>query len=344
MIQQDILFVLSQDKIIIEAVTKSKLIKVFKNIIFIEKELYELPEEFSKINLQQLVADMSFIISTEKMKSFNKSKMTDEKLKNISEENIYILTIEKYIGNNKMSEEMNICEFVNVELYHKNLCNYAIGSPAQFPQKYFEELNTVSNKILNEVDGKQVILGYDKNINEIIAKNENCDENEWVNKFNDFNNIDHILNVVNSLNFNKIVLNDISNNNLISIVSNYTHKQMLKDIIIRKFLSSEVLRSLNIDYIMGNEGNGYIYGMMVSELFNIPFIPITNNLNININNTNVLVVDESIDTGKNIYDISQILNKNHASVNYLVLTENTETKQQAQELLEDEYKKVHVLF
>jgi hypothetical protein len=347
MIQQDILFVLSQDKIIIEAITKSKLIKIFKNIIFIEKELYELPEEFNKINLQQIVADMSFIVCAEKLKSFNKSKMNDDKLKNIPEENIYVLTVEKYIRNNSTPEqEMNICEYVNVEIYHKNLCNYAVGSPAKFPQKYFEELNIVSNKILNEVDGKQIILGYDKKISEIISKNENCEENEWVNKFNDFNNIDQILNVVNSLNFDKIVLNDVSNNNLINILSNNTHKQMLKDIIIRKFLSTESLRSINLDYIIGNEGNGNIYGMMISDIFNIPFIPIKNliNTNIDITNSNILVVDESINRN-NIYEISQILNKNNPnSVNYLGVTENTETKQNVEEFLEDEYKNVHVLF
>jgi adenine/guanine phosphoribosyltransferase-like PRPP-binding protein len=351
MVHQDVLFVLSQDKIVIEAITKSKFIKIFKNIIFIEKELYELPEEFNKINLQQPLGDMSFIICAEKLKSFIKSIIKDDKLKNIPEENIYVLAIEKYIGNNNTSEqENNICEYVNVELYHKELCNYVIGSPANFPQKYFDELNTVSNKILNEVDGKQIILGYDKKISEIIAKNENCDENEWVNKFNDFNNLDQITNVVNSLNFDKIVLKDISNNNLVNILANNTHKQMLKDILIRKFLSTESLRTANYDCVIGVEGNGNIYGMMLADLFNIPFIPFKNiiNTNINIYNTNILVVDECINTGKTIYDIAQNLKKYSLNnVNYLVLTENTKSKQQLEELqefLEDEYKKVHILF
>jgi adenine/guanine phosphoribosyltransferase-like PRPP-binding protein len=347
MIHQDVLFVLSQDKIVIEAITKSKLIKIFKNIIFIEKELYELPEEFNKINLQQTVHDMSFIVCAEKFKSFNKSIMKDDKMKNIPEENIYVLAIEKYIGNNNTSEkENNICEYVNVELYHKKLCNYAVGSPANFPQKYFDELNTVSNKILNEVDGKQIILGYDKKISEIIAKNENCDENEWVSKFNDFNNLDQITNVVNSLNFDKIILNDISNN-LINIFTNNTHKQMLKDVIIRKFLSTESLRIVNYDCVIGVEGNGNIYGMVLADLFNIPFIPFKNiiNTNINIYNSNILVVDECINTGKTIYDIAQYLKKYSLNnVNYFILTENTKSKQQLEDFLEDEYKKVHILF
>lgn len=358
MVQQDILFVLSQDKIIIEAVTKSKLIKIFKNIIFIEEELYELPEELNKLNLQQSLADMSFIICAEKIKSFNKSIINDDKLKDklkdILKENIYVMVIEKYIGNNNSETEKNICENVNVELYHNNLCNYATGNPAIFPQKYFEELNLISNKIINEIEGNQVILGYDKKISEIIAKNENCDENDWVSKFNNFNNIEQISKVVNSLQFEKIILNDISNNDLsnnnyINILSNNTHKQMLKDVIIKKFLSTESLRTINLNYIIGVEGNGNIYGMMISELFNIPFIPIKNlnNLKLNINDSNVLIVDETINTGKTIFEISKKLKENsniNINENYLVLTENTELKKYSQELLKDKYKKIHILF
>jgi type III secretory pathway component EscU len=111
----NVLFILSQDETIINAVKSSCLVNIFRNIIFVEEEMYM--NELVKSVIQPVGYGGS-IISVEKIKTFIEQIKVKENLKDMIPENYYVMTIESLIDIIG-EEKKETCELVLVNLYHK---------------------------------------------------------------------------------------------------------------------------------------------------------------------------------------------------------------------------------
>ena len=100
------------------------------------------------------------------------------------------------------------------------------------------------------------------------------------------------------------------------------YKLLLKDSLLNVFNSFKTKSNINVDYVVGVEGNGFILGTLLSEILNIPFVPArkdTESLsetfdydsykiqqNLIQSRKNILVVDDIIQDGliqKNIHSL-----------------------------------------
>jgi adenine phosphoribosyltransferase len=360
------LFVLSQNEAIMNAVKSSNIVTIFKNIIFIEEELYT--NDLVKA-VGQSVSYGSSIISVEKIKNFIEQMKTKDFLKDISEENYYIMTIENtldIIGDEKKEP----CELVCVQIYNKQNIYHSIGLPAKFPEKYVEKIKNTAKPILientqenNENNNKEIFLGFDKSIKSIILENEDSEDwkDEWVKQFNEFTKHEQYIYVINQLHYADILKNNT--NNLYEILSEPLYKNMLKISILQKL---NKIKNLNIDYVVGIESSGFCVGILIADMLNIPFVPIRRsgyltgevystivdkgNMLDNIeiskssikNKSNILIVDDIINTGNTINSASTLIkNFEPQSVNLFIIrqTSSTITSTKFTEL----YENLHIL-
>ncbi len=364
LVNRNILFVLSQDEIIMNAVKSSNIINIFRNIIFIEEELYA--NELVKSVVQPASYGGS-IVSVEKIKNFIEQMKTKDNLKDISEEDYYVMTVENtldVIG----EEKKEPCELACVHIYHKENIYHSIGLPAKFPEKYVEKIKNDAKPISiqntqenSENTNKEIFIGFDKSIKSIILENEDSEDwnNEWVNHFNDFTKLEQYVFVINQLHYADILKNNT--NNLYEILANPLYKNMLKVSIIQKISK---IKDLKVDYVVGIESSGFCVGILVADILNVPFVPIRRSGyligeiystivdkgsmldNIEIlksaitNNSNILIVDDIINTGNTINSsLSLIKNFEPASVNLFVIKQAATSTNKFSEL----YENLHIL-
>ncbi len=366
LVNTHILFVLSQEETIMNAVKASTLVNIFNNIIFIEEELYT--NELVKSVIQPASYGGS-IISVEKIKNFIEQMKTKDNLKDIPEEKYYILTVENsldIIG----EEKKEPCELACVHLYNKGNIYHSIGLPAKFPEKYVEKIKSDAKPISiqntqenSENANKEIFVGFDKSIKSIILENEDSEDwkDEWVKQFNEFTKHDQYVFVINQLHYADILKNNTSN--IYEILSYPTYKNMLKHSIIQKISK---IKDLKVDYVVGIESSGFCVGTILAEILNLPFVPIRrsgyltgevysaivdkgsmlDNIEISksaiTNNSNVLIVDDFINTGNTINSsIKLIKNFEPASLNLFIIRQtssSTTTK------LSELYENLHILF
>ena len=323
MSSENILFVLNQNPYVLEAVKSSKFGKLFKLIVSIDKEIYN----NSDLNIPQPIELGAQIINTVNIKSFLTNIEKHEVLKEVEKENIFILSIQNFLKNNTdVSNNQEIVDMVNVHFVHNNICSYAVGSPAKFPPIYFEELKSVSKIFVEKNENNEnVILGYDKTIGAIFEEVKGLNPENWCKEFNSFDRVEQVREVLNLINFTPFVINKMQYEttlDLSRVLSDITHKLLLKDIIENIFKSFENKTNINIDYILGREGNGFLLGMFISDVLNIPFVPIRKDSesfgetfeydsykvqqNLIKMNKIVLIVDDLIEDGliqKNMYSL-----------------------------------------
>ena len=340
----NVLFVLSQNESIMTAVKSSNIVNIFRNVIFIEEELYT--NDLIK-SVVQPVGYGGSIISVEKIKKFIEQMKLKDNLKDIPEEVYYIMTVENVIDIIG-EEKKETCELVFVHLYHKQNLYHSLGFPAKFPEKHATTIKTTAKPISiqntqenTENANKEIFLGFDKSIKSIILENENSDNwnDEWVKQFNEFTKIEQYVYIINQLNYADILKN--YTNDLYEILSNPLYKNMLKVSIIQKISK---IKDLKVDYVVGIETSGFCIGTLIADILNLPFVPIrrsgylTGDVyttivdkgsmldNIDIaksaipNKSNILIVDDMINTGNTI-NASQLLIKNFEpeSVNLFVI-------------------------
>ena len=324
---ENILFVLTQNPYIIEAVKSSKFVNLFRQIVFVEKQLYN----SSNLNIPQPIELGAQVINSVNINSFLGNLQHHEILKQINKENIFVLSVQNFlqkvtdVSNNQELNE--IVDMVNVHFVHNNICSYTVGSPARFPQIYFEELKSVSKVLGEKQDNSDVIniFGYDKTIGSLFTELKDIDAENWCKEFNDFDRVTQVRNTLNSINFTPMIINKMQHEttlDLSKVLSDNTYKMLLKDSLLNLFNDFKLKSNINIDYVVGVEGNGFILGTLLSELLNIPFVPArkyTESLsetydydsykiqqNLIQLNKNILVVDDIIQDGliqKNIHSL-----------------------------------------
>ena len=338
----NILFVLSQNEVIINAVKTSILINLFKNIVFVESELYD---DNTTIFVQQSVDNGGAYISKKKTENFLTNMKTYEHLQNILPENIYILSIENFLSKQFQKEEVTFN--VYIQFSHNGICTNTSGIPAKFPQSYLDDLKSMCNTIIykNE-DELDIILGYDKSIGLFIANDKNCPEDNWCKEFNSFDRTEQIVAAINFIEFRPIIMSRIPiENNFIdtlSILSDNTLKTILQYVILKKIKEIKI----DIDYVVGLESNGLIFGSMIATLINVPFVQIKNDdiqknsikLNKNILDKNILVVDDILEDDKKIVMVNNLLQLTKPNtLNFFILGKNNN-------YLGELYKKIVFLF
>jgi len=360
----NVLFILSQNELIMNAVKSSNLVNVFKNIVFIEEEMYTNDLINSVI---QPVGYGGSILSIEKIKKFIEQMKTKDNIKDISEENYYIMTIENLIDIIG-EEKKETCELVLVNLYYKKHIYHSIGLPAKFPEKYAEQIKinakpiSIENKDeTSENINKEIFLGFDKSIKSIILENEDSEDwnDEWVKQFNKFTKIEQYIYVINELNYADILKNNTSN--LYDILENSLYKNMLKVSIIQKI---NKIKDLKVDYVVGIETSGFCIAILVADLLNVPFVPIRrsgylkgdiyssivdkgNMLDkieisklVITNKSNILIVDDMINTGNTIKSALTLINNFEPSSINLFVIRQTSTTTKFSEI----YDNLHILF
>jgi adenine/guanine phosphoribosyltransferase-like PRPP-binding protein len=361
-----VLFVLSQEQSVVESIKASNIVKYFKNTIFIEKELYE-----SDIinNVKQCVGKGGHIINEMKIRNFVANMQQKEILKDLVPRNTFVLSIQNYID--VIPDTQLFGDYVNVQLYHNNLCVFSSGIPANFPEKYIDELKKVSKSFSGKINDEEILIGYDNSISKIIIREENLEENKWMEKFNEFTNVQQLTNVINTLDFVYLILQSIktykSIPNVMEILSNQTYKSILNDKIFAKLIS---LKDLKADVVVALESNAYVFGMIVSELLKLPLVAIKNGSTENrgevysllyknndtisemtvekefvLPDSDILIVDDVLKNGEELmaaHDLMQ--NFSPSSVNFFTIMQVAELKDKALEVMGDTYKNVHVLF
>jgi adenine/guanine phosphoribosyltransferase-like PRPP-binding protein len=358
----NVLFVLNQNEIEMNAVKSSNLSSIFRNIIFVEEELYT--NEIVKSVIQP-VGPGGFIKSIEKIKTFIEKMKTKDNLKDIPQENFFILTVESLIDLVGEEEKKETCELAVVHLCHKEMIYHSIGVPAKFPEKYATSIKnsalpvTIQNtKEDSDNKDKEIFLGFDKTISSIIMENEDSEDwnGEWVNKFNSFSKVEQYIFVINQLNYVDCLKNITTD--FYTILQNPLYRNMLKVSIVQKFSK---IQDFKIDYVVGIEKNGYCIGILIAEIFNLPFVPIKYSINLNgdiysemftrgsnvynlemnkssiVHKSNILIVDDIIDTPETINAAQKIVKHfEPSSVNVFVTKQTSSVLEQPDNL--------HVLF
>jgi len=361
-----VLFVLSQDQSIVEGIKASNIIKYFKNTIFIEQELYE--NELIN-NAKQCIGKGGHIINEMKIRNFVSNMEKKEILKDLAPRNTFVLSLQNYID--VIPDKQSFGLYVNVQLYHNNLCVFSSGLPANFPEKYIDELKKVSKSFSGKIKDEELLICYDNSISSIIAREEKLEENTWMEKFNEFTNVQQLTKVINTLDFEYLILKSIKSYknipNVMEILSNQTYKSILNDKIFAKLIS---LKDLKADVVVALESNAYVFGLIVSELLKLPLVTIKNG---NVENmgevysllyknndkisemtiekefvlpdSDILIVDDVLKNGEELmaaHDLMQ--NFSPSSVNFFTIMKVTDLKDKAAEVMGDAYKNVHVLF
>lgn len=361
-----VLFVLSQDQSIVESIKASNIIKYFKNTIFIEKELYE--NELIN-NVKQCIGKGGHIINEMKIRNFVTNMQTKEILKDLVPRNTFILVVQNYID--VIPNTQILGDYVNVQLYHNNLCVFSSGFPANFPEKYIDELKRVSKPIFGKLNGEELLLGYDNSVGSIIAREEKLEENKWVEKFNEFTNVQQLTKVINTLDFEYLIKQSIKTYknipNVMEILSNQTYKSILNDKILSKLIS---IKDLKADVVVALESNAYVFGVIVSELLKLPLVTIKNGTTQHSNElysllyknndsisemtvekefvlpeSDILIVDDVFKNGEELMAAQDLMqNFSPSSVNFFTIMQVTELKDKAKEVMGDAYNNVYVLF
>jgi hypothetical protein len=313
----DILFVLTQNPHIIEAVKLSKFSRIFKTIVFVQKEMYMNPV----FNVPQLIENGSQIMNYLNVNNFLINIQKHETLKEIKKENLFILSIQNFLQKITDVSNNEIVDMVNIHFVHNNICTYFIGCPAHFPQIYFDELKSLSRPLEGKIgdtnDKNRInLIGYDKTLGSLFSELKNLDPENWCREFNNFDRKEQVLNVLNKINFTQIVFNKLIHENtldLSNVLSDHTHKLLLKDVLINLFDNFKLKSNIIFDYVVGIEGDGVILGCIISEILNIPFVPVKKELSCNgetfeydsykvqknsiLMNKNILIVDNIIEDG-----------------------------------------------
>jgi adenine/guanine phosphoribosyltransferase-like PRPP-binding protein len=361
-----VLFVLSQEQHIVDSIKASNIVKYFKNTIFIEKELYE-SEVINSVT--QCVGKGAHIINEMKIKNFVTNMQSKDILKDLAPKNTFVLAIQDYIDVIPEKESYGI--FVNVQLFHNNMCVFSSGIPANFPEKYIEELKKMAKSFSGKVNDEEILIGYDTNLTTLIAGGEKCEEKNWMEKYNEFTIVQQISNVINTLDFSYLITNSINvYKNIphtLDILSNQTYKSILNDKLLAKLIS---VKDLKADVVVAIESNAYAFGVIIAEILKVPFVTITtrdtekmyesysllykNNDTISemnvkkdsiLPNSDILIIDDVFTNGEDLMGAHDLVqNFSPAQVNFFTIMQVSEYKEKAQEVMGDVYKNVHVLF
>jgi adenine/guanine phosphoribosyltransferase-like PRPP-binding protein len=364
---QDVLFVLTQKDIEMNAVKSSNIVNIFTNIVFVEPELYNNRE----LNIPQPVDVGGMLVNVDKINSFLKKINLDEKLKeSIVNKNIYVLSFENFLQTIKKDvsgiESVTVYDSVNVHLFNKGTFTYNIGGLAEFPQIYIEEFKTVAKPITHIQEGtnKLIMLGFDKTFGSLITETKDVPEDNWCKEFNKFDRVEQIGTTLNSIDYKSFLFNSMKENDTLDIskiFTNITHRNMLSLSIVRKIVEFSQKNNINIDYVCGADENGIMFGSFIANLLGLPFVQIKHNSecvsesydfdsykvqqNMMEQNKVVLIVDDLITDGVKQKNISSLLNFFFPKVTLFFTLGLTEKNgEEAKEYMGDLFNNIIALF
>ena len=331
----DVLFVLSQNNIEMEAIKTSNITRIFKNIIFIQPELYKNTE----LNIPQPIELGSMLVSIDRINTFVKAINDNEELKkSIEDKNYFILSIVNFL---KTIENIvdgvkgfKTYDTVNLHLFNNGTFTYTIGGLADVPEIYIEELKSVSKPIFQVqkgstegVSNKEIVIGCDKSLSSLIAEIKNVPEDNWCKEFNNFDRIQQIRETINNIDYKPLIINYLKTYDSLDITkcfTNITYKNMLNITITKRLLQFTEQHKIEIDYVSAAEENGIMLGVFISDILGLPFVPIKYHSecltetydydsykvqqNSMENNKVVLIVDDIITDGVKQKSIHSVLN------------------------------------
>ena len=237
------------------------------------------------------------------------------KNENKSLTNCIIVSIENFIETESCQDKCCVA----IEYNGKSICGISDDETVMFPKKYLAELGPEIN-----YDG---MLGHANTIGECVHKDDpTYSKNDWMSKFNIFvTRRLQIENAYNNINF-KIFLTGF-----IKYVPNFSKGGMicpnifplLQDPYLGQLLYSQIidkLKDLEIDYVVGLDAPGFIFGSVIADRLGVGFVPMTkvheknlspDALNIEIDspncleierhcipsNSTILIVDDILTTG-----------------------------------------------
>jgi adenine phosphoribosyltransferase len=250
------LYVLSKSQVKQTAVKTS-----FLSDLFSEIEFYS--NDFSAVS--QPVDNGGKYVCRKRIETFLKN--------NVLKENEYVLSIENYIT-------LNCTELAVCEMYHNNTYETVYGVEGKFPPFLLEKLQSTAEKIYQDDE----LIGYTNTIGKILKDflaedNISIKDDNWIGFYNDFDRVEQIQTAFDKFTFKQFMkLNiksypDFPKKGIIfdDVLGLLADKDMIK--FLRHSIKKE-LKSKKYDAIVGLESRGFLFGMLISDLLEIPFVPV----------------------------------------------------------------------
>jgi len=188
------------------------------------------------------------------------------------EEHSIIISIENYIQEN--TKYYDTCVFI-VSYMGKTIYGISDQKRAYFPEKYFTTIKDTYKTYDN-------LCGYSKTIGSVIHEEyPDVSSNNWMNKFNDFDRNDQIINAYENIDMKELL------SQFIEIISDFPKPnvvfQDILPLLSNPFLSSLLFSSImkqisttscTFDYVVGLESRGFFLAPIIAEKLGCAFIPI----------------------------------------------------------------------
>ncbi len=290
-----------------------------------------------------------------------------------------IMSIENFIV---PDEKRDVC-CVYIELNGKGLHSYSdnIYNPI-YPEEYAVEMGEI-------VDYNDGITGYRKTMGQIIHDHNNAiPSNDWAANYGGTNRHDQIISSYanfNRIEFLKNFIRYVPDHpepgvlftDLMPLTANIVLKNMLYDVMIDKI--KQTIGNIKIDYIVGLDARGFIFGEAISEKLNIAFVAMRKKGKLGGSdcyyeeygkeygkgdaleivkttmrpNSNVLIVDDVLATGGTLNAAKNLCNKFNSPGEYesgkvkiygLVVSDIDKLREKAKEKLKEFYPNIMVCF
>lgn len=293
------LYVLSKSQVKQTAVKTSFLSDLFSEIDFVSNDF---------ISINQPVDNGGKFVCRKRIETFLEN--------NILKESEYVLSIENYITSN--CTELAVCE-----MYHNKTYETVYSVEGKFPPFLLEKLQSTAEAIY-EQDELIGLIGYTNTIGKILKdflKEDNISikDDNWIGFYNDFDRVEQIQTAFDKFTFKEFMkLNiksypDFPKKGVIfdDVLGLLADKHMIK--FLRHTIKKE-LSSKKYDIVVGLESRGFLFGMLISDLLEIPFVPIRKEGKLP---GEVFTVEYKKEYGSDVFQIQQ--NSIKSDINVLIV-------------------------